>query len=108
MHALFPATVPWAVLPIFVYTFGVALVMPVLSVAAQSLLPTMRGLAASVQNFVQMLIFALLSGFVAPALFDSALHLAAGLVVGVTLSVGFAWAFVASQGSAPQPCPVPD
>ncbi len=106
--ALFAATIPWAVLPIFAYTFGVALVMPVLSVAAQSLLPTMRGLAASVQNFVQMLIFALISGFVAPALFDSALHLAAGLVVGVALSVGFAWAFVASQASSPQPSPVPD
>lgn len=106
--ALYPATVPWAVLPIFVYTFGVALVMPVLSVAAQGLLPTMRGLAASVQNFVQMLIFALISGFVAPVLFGSALHLAAGLVVGVALSVGFGWAFFASQTTAPQPCPAPD
>lgn len=106
--ALYPATVPWAVLPIFIYTFGVALVMPVLSVATQGLLPTMRGLAASVQNFVQMLIFALISGFVAPALFGSALHLAAGLVVGVALAVGFGWAFVANQATAPQPCPVPD
>lgn len=103
----YTSTVPWAILPIFAYTFGVALVMQVLSMAAQSLLPTMCRLAASVQAVVQMLIFALITSFVSPALFDSALHLAAGLLVGVPLSIGFGWSFVASHTSVPQSSPAP-
>jgi DHA1 family bicyclomycin/chloramphenicol resistance-like MFS transporter len=48
--------------------------------------PNMRGLAASLQNFVQMLVFALVSGFVAPVLFDSAFKLAEGLAAAMLTS----------------------
>jgi DHA1 family bicyclomycin/chloramphenicol resistance-like MFS transporter len=82
----FTATVPWAVLPIFVYTFGLALVLPPMTIMTLDLYPEMRGLAASVQNFVQMLVFALVAAFVAPALFDSAFLLAAGMAAGMVLS----------------------
>ena len=82
----FTAAVPWAVLPIFVYTFGLALVLPPMTIMTLDLYPAMRGLAASVQNFVQMMIFALVAAFVAPALFDSAFLLAAGMASGMVLS----------------------
>lgn len=83
---LFTASVPWAVLPIFAYTFGLALVLPPMTIMTLDLYPEMRGLAASVQNFVQMLVFALVAAFVAPALFDSAFLLAAGMAAGMVIS----------------------
>ncbi len=84
----FVASVPWAVFPIMLYTFGVALALPGMTVIVLGIFPKMRGLAASLQNFIQMLIFALVSGFVAPMLFDSAFKLAAGVAAGMALSFG--------------------
>jgi DHA1 family bicyclomycin/chloramphenicol resistance-like MFS transporter len=85
-NAAFAAEVPWAVLPLAVYTFGLAVAMPAIQQEALSLFPDNRGLAASMQSFIQMLAFALVSGLVAPMLFDSALKLSTGLAVCVGLS----------------------
>jgi DHA1 family bicyclomycin/chloramphenicol resistance-like MFS transporter len=82
----FSATVPWAVLPIMAYTFGLALAVPGMSMMTLGIFPDMRGLAASLQNFLQMLIFAIISGVVAPALFGSAFKLAAGASAGPLLA----------------------
>jgi len=85
-NALFPALVPWAVLPLFVYTFGLAVAMPAIQLTAMGLFPDNRGLAASMVGFIQMMSFALVSGLVAPLLFGSALKLALGVAVGLVLS----------------------
>jgi DHA1 family bicyclomycin/chloramphenicol resistance-like MFS transporter len=82
----FAPSVPWAVLPIFAYTFGLALVLPPMTIQTLELYPHMRGLAASLQNFVQMMIFALVSAFLAPLLFHSAFLLAAGMGIGMAVS----------------------
>jgi MFS transporter, DHA1 family, multidrug resistance protein len=58
----------------------------------------MRGLAASLQNFVQMLLFALVSGFIAPLLFDSSIKLALGQMSAVLLA-SFFWWLASRQGS---------
>lgn len=94
----FVASVPWAVLPIFAYTFGLALALPPMTVLTLDLYPRMRGLAASMQNFVQMLIFALVSAFVAPMLFDSAFLLAAGMATGMVASA-ICWRLATSAGN---------
>jgi DHA1 family bicyclomycin/chloramphenicol resistance-like MFS transporter len=78
--------VPWAVLPLMVYTFGLAVAMPAIQVAALGLFPDNRGLAASMLAFIQMMAFALVSGLVAPVLFDSAFKLACGVAVGLAAS----------------------
>ena len=78
-NRFFSAAVPWAVLPVMLYTFGLGLSMPGMSLMTLDLFPKLRGLAASLLNFVQMLIFSLISGVVAPMLFDSAFKLAAGI-----------------------------
>jgi DHA1 family bicyclomycin/chloramphenicol resistance-like MFS transporter len=101
--ALFAASIPWAVIPIFALTFGMALAMPGMSVMTQGLLPQFRGLAASLQNFVQMLVFAIISGSVAPALFGSDLLLAVGVMVGVILSIGCWMVFQSYPAEAPEP-----
>jgi DHA1 family bicyclomycin/chloramphenicol resistance-like MFS transporter len=85
-NALFVAAVPWAVLPLAVYTFGLAVAMPAIQVGALALFPANRGLAASMLSFIQMTLFALVSGLVAPMLFDSAYKLACGVLTGLVLS----------------------
>ncbi|MGX4641436.1 multidrug effflux MFS transporter [Massilia sp. SYSU DXS3249] len=87
-NAFFPAAVPWAVLPLAVYTFGLAVAMPAIQMNALGLFPENRGLASSMLGFIQMMSFALVSGLVAPLLFDSAFKLACG--VGVGLAGSFA------------------
>ena len=87
-NAVFPAAVPWAVLPLAIYTFGLAVAMPAIQMNALGLFPENRGLASSMLGFIQMMSFALVSGLVAPLLFDSAFKLACG--VGVGLAASFA------------------
>jgi DHA1 family bicyclomycin/chloramphenicol resistance-like MFS transporter len=88
--ALFTPAIPWAVLPLLVYTFGLAVAMPAIQVGALALFPDNRGLASSMLAFIQMMSFALVSGVVAPLLFDSAFKLACGVTVGLALSFA-AW-----------------
>jgi MFS transporter, DHA1 family, multidrug resistance protein len=94
--------VPWAVLPLMLYTFGLALAVPSMSMMTLGIFPDMRGLAASLQNFLQMLIFAVISGAVAPALFGSAFKLAAGGSAALLLAAIF-W----SLGTRHETVPVP-
>jgi DHA1 family bicyclomycin/chloramphenicol resistance-like MFS transporter len=91
--ALFTPQVPWAVLPLAVYTFGLAVAMPAIQVGALALFPDNRGLASSMLSFIQMMSFALVSGLVAPLLFGSAFKLACGVAVGLAAS------FVASRAA---------
>jgi DHA1 family bicyclomycin/chloramphenicol resistance-like MFS transporter len=79
--------VPWAVLPLMVYTFGLAVAMPAIQVRALGLFPDNRGLASSMLAFIQMMAFALVSGLVAPLLFGSAFKLACGVAVGLAASL---------------------
>ncbi|PYD85678.1 Bcr/CflA family drug resistance efflux transporter [Pseudomonas syringae pv. pisi] len=99
-HGLFPASVPWSVLPLFVYTFGLAVAMPAVQLTAMGLFPRNRGLASSMVGFIQMMSFALVSGLVAPLLFDSALKLGLGVAGGLLLSFG-AWRLSVRSAVAP-------
>ena len=60
-------TTPWAVLLLPVYTFGVALAFPILTLAMLDLFPANRGAASSVQSFVSLVFNALIAGALAPA-----------------------------------------
>jgi DHA1 family bicyclomycin/chloramphenicol resistance-like MFS transporter len=83
---VFAASVPWAVLPLALYAFGLSLATPAFTIMALDLFPDNRGLAASLQSFIQMLIFALVSGLIAPLLFDSGFKLACGVLGALVLS----------------------
>lgn len=98
--ARFEAAVPWAVLPAMLYTFGVALALPAMSVIVQGLFPTMRGLAASLQGFVQMMVFALVAGVLAPLVFGSAFKYALGMAGGAVLNLLF-WRLSLAMREAP-------
>lgn len=85
----FVAAIPWAVAPVAVYAFGFSIAAPALTVFALDLLSQNRGMAASLQSFVQLLAFSFVSGLVAPLLFSSALKLAYGVLGGLAISLVF-------------------
>lgn len=86
-NSAFAAAVPWAVLPLFLYSFALSLSMPPMTLIALDHFPHNSGLASSMQSFIQMMLFALISGLVAPLLFDSALKLAWGVLTGLAVSL---------------------
>ena len=69
--------VPWAVLLLPIYTVGVALAFPILTLAMLDLFPANRGAAASVQSFVGLVCNGLIAGLLAPAVAFSLWSLAA-------------------------------
>ena len=77
-HLLFPPMIPWSVLPLFFYTFGMALVAPGATLMVLDLFPAIRGIVASCQSFTLTMLGALMSGVLAPLLSHSALWLAGG------------------------------
>ena len=74
-----PPALPWSVLPLFVYTLGMALAMPSLTILALDPFPEQRGLAASCQTFFQSGFNSLAAALIAPALWGSTLTLALGM-----------------------------
>lgn len=89
--ALAPA-LPWSVAPLFVYTLGMALAMPCLTLYALDPFPQQRGLAASCQTFLQSSGNGLAAGLLAPALWASTRTLAAGMAALLTVGAICAWA----------------
>jgi len=53
LNFLVPPGLPWSVLPLFVYTLGMALSLPSLTILGLDLFPKQRGLASSCQSFIQ-------------------------------------------------------
>lgn len=70
--------VPWALLPVFLGGAGMGMVYPVLSLAVLDMFPQHRGLASSVQAFLQLTTNALVAGVVSPLLSASPRWLALG------------------------------
>lgn len=89
--ALMAPGLPWSVAPIVIYTFGMALAMPSLTLLALDLFPARRGLASSCQSFLQVGINSLTAGGLAPLLWATPLTLAAGMATFVGLG-GLAFA----------------
>jgi DHA1 family bicyclomycin/chloramphenicol resistance-like MFS transporter len=63
---------PWAVLPVMLNAFGIALVFPILTLAMLDMYPRHRGAASSMQAFVGLSFNAVLAGVVAPLVHHSA------------------------------------
>ena len=80
-HRLF-----WALSPLTTYSFGFSFVAPGLTIQGLDALPDRKGLASSLQGFFHMLIFALISFFVARLVYRSGLKHAVGLWILMLLS----------------------
>jgi DHA1 family bicyclomycin/chloramphenicol resistance-like MFS transporter len=88
-YVWFPPQLPWSVLHQVVYATGMALSMPSLTLMVLDLFPKNRGMAASLQSFIQSLTCGLVAGIASPLFSESAATLAAGaagfLVAGFVL-----------------------
>jgi DHA1 family bicyclomycin/chloramphenicol resistance-like MFS transporter len=82
--------VPWAVMPIAIYSFGLSIAIPSMTLTVLERAPHLAGMAASVLGFIQMIFFTLCSGWLAPLVYGSAMRLALALTSGVVFS-GLAW-----------------
>src|SRR5450830_1672536 len=77
-HLFLPPSLPWSVLPLFFYTFGMSLVGPGATLLALDLFPHIRGTVASCQSFASTLLGAVVAGVISPLLSGSVLWLASG------------------------------
>ncbi len=75
-HWAFPALLPWSILPVFLYAFGLSLVAPIVMLKLMDLIPELRGTAASCQAFSQTMLSAVAAGVVAPLVSGQMVHLA--------------------------------
>jgi DHA1 family bicyclomycin/chloramphenicol resistance-like MFS transporter len=86
---LFVISFPWAIVPLGICAFGMALASPAMTIETLELFPKVRGLASSLQGFYFMIIFALGSGLICPLLFGSAPRMAIAAFLGLALSLFF-------------------
>lgn len=86
-HAIWPAMLPWSVMPLFFYCFGMSLVAPGATLLVLDLFPTIRGIVASCQSAAVTMLGAVVAGMVAPALDHSSLTLAIGQLVFASLGM---------------------
>ena len=91
LNLFFPPALPWSIIPIFVYTFGMSLSMPCLTLMALEPFPEQRGLAASCQMFLQAGMNSLVAGVLAPALWGSTRSMAFGMGALMLLGAASAW-----------------
>jgi DHA1 family bicyclomycin/chloramphenicol resistance-like MFS transporter len=97
LNVLFSATLEphwaWALPPVALFSFGWAMMVPVVTLAVLDLVPERRGMASSLQAFVGGVANGLVAGVLAPLVMHSTLALA--LTSAGFLSIGLvAWQWV--------------
>jgi MFS transporter, DHA1 family, multidrug resistance protein len=92
-NLLFPARAWWALIPIAIYAFGWALMVPVVTLLVLDLYPERRGMASSLQAFIGSSANGIVAGGIAPLVMNSTRELAIASLL--MMSVGlFAWLYV--------------
>jgi len=76
-NLLFKAHVAWALFPIAIFSFGWAMMVPVVTLLVLDLHPERRGMASSLQAFIASTANGLVAGVVAPLVMHSTVLLAA-------------------------------
>jgi DHA1 family bicyclomycin/chloramphenicol resistance-like MFS transporter len=84
-HALYPAALPWTVLPYAAYAVGMALAGPSVQLLVLDLFPQNSGTASSMQGFAHAVFTAFTAALIAPLLSGSGLTLALGALGLLTL-----------------------
>ena len=97
-----PPGLPWSVLPIALYSLGMSLTLPSLTLLALDLFPAQRGMVSSCQMFLQSIGNAFLSAFLVPLLWGSTRLLALGSGGFLLLGALASWRYLARKtGSTP-------
>jgi len=81
--------IPWAILPIALNSFGIALVFPIVTLAVLDMYPRQRGSASSLQAFTGLVLNTLVAGVLSP--FVS--HGLTGLTLAAVIFMALGWLF---------------
>lgn len=93
---------PWAVIPISLNAFGIALVFPIVTLAILDMYPRQRGSASSLQAFTSLVLNALIAGVLSPLISAQVMW----MVIGSTLFLTLAWLFWRWERHASRPLAV--
>ncbi|MDE2402847.1 MAG: multidrug effflux MFS transporter [Burkholderiales bacterium] len=92
-NLLFKAQVGWALIPIGIYAFGWAMMVPVVTLMVLDLCPQRRGMASSLQAFVGSAANGVVAGAIAPLVMHSTVRLSVASLL--MMCVGLvAWGWV--------------
>ena len=92
-NLLFPAHAAWALIPIAVFAFGWALMVPVVTLLVLDLYPERRGMASSLQAFVGSSANGVVAGVIAPLVMHSTPALAAASLAMMCIGLA-AWVYL--------------
>ena len=92
-NLVFKAQVSWALLPIAIFAFGWALMVPVVTLLVLDLHPERRGMASSLQAFIGASANGLVAGLIAPLVMHSTALLAASSLAMMCVGL-IAWFYV--------------
>jgi len=92
-NLLFKAHVSWALIPLCIFSFGWAMMVPVVTLLVLDLHPERRGMASSLQMFVGSTANGIVAGLISPLVMYSTVALATAslLMMGVGL---LAWLYI--------------
>ena len=92
-NILFRADASWALIPISIFSFGWAMMVPVVTLLVLDLHPMRRGMASSLQSFIGATANGLVAGLIAPLIMHSTVAMAAASLA--MMCVGLvAWIYV--------------
>jgi DHA1 family bicyclomycin/chloramphenicol resistance-like MFS transporter len=102
ISAFAPPGVAWNIAPVAVFTIGSAMVTPSVTLLLLDLFPTMRGLASSLQGFVQFTLGGFNAGTIAPLLDATLLTMALGMAA-FTVASFAVWRLYRRAPAIPHP-----
>ncbi|MGN6529617.1 MAG: multidrug effflux MFS transporter [Burkholderiaceae bacterium] len=96
MNLLVPARAPWAIPPIGIFSFGWALMVPVVTLLVLDQVPQRRGMASSLQACIGSLANAFVAGVISPLVMHSTVALAAASLAMSCVGI-VAWIYVRNR-----------
>jgi DHA1 family bicyclomycin/chloramphenicol resistance-like MFS transporter len=92
-NIFFTAHVSWALIPLGIFSFGWALMVPVVTLLVLDLHPERRGMASSLQMFIGSTANGIVAGVIAPLVMHSTVGLAGASVTMMCLGLG-SWMYI--------------